>query len=182
MLTYEYYENTKHKKFMRKLYHDAFPKAERFMLCVLILCAYVNYNVRFLCILRDGVPVGIKYTVDLKGAGDGITYLMYLAIAEDKRNNGIGAMSLKDTLRISRKCMLAIEKPFDEISARRKNFYMRNGLFETGSTCSECRVDYEYLCSIAGFEVTPEIDASVYDSMSDNCILRWIVNHNHAIF
>ena len=54
-------------------------------------------------------------------------YLMYLAVEPDLRNKKYGSNILQDLKEKYKTIFLSIERPFDEISIKRKKFYLKNG-------------------------------------------------------
>lgn len=50
--------------------------------------------------------------------------------------------------------MLCIERPVDEVTIKRKEFYLRNGFFETGTFFEDTGVQYEVLVSCKDYKPT----------------------------
>lgn len=160
-----------HIKYAKKLYKTAFPKCERFPWWVLYHSAK-SKNAYLSVILKDDTPVGMRFVIKY----DGIVYLMYYAIDERYRNHDIGGEILRNTAKTVTNVLLCIERPInDGIELRRKNFYLQNGFYETGCYIEDGDVEYEFLSSVKGFQVTPEILQNRYLKMSDNPFLKWFI-------
>lgn len=67
--------------------------------------------------------IGMCYIVNCTNA----YYLMYLAVVPSLRNKNYGSMILKDLKEKYKVLFLSVDVPVDNISVRRKNFYLRNG-------------------------------------------------------
>ena len=99
-------------------------------------------------------------------------YLMYFAIDKKLRNNNYGSKVLQDFNEKYSTIFLSIEKPKDELSKRRKGFYLRNGFYETKNYCTEAGVDYEILCNNQNYNITEEIHKKRYDNMTNSKIVK----------
>ena len=150
MIRVQHYPYTKYGKEIRRIYESSFPLAERFDFSILKKCGKER-NVHLSCILRDDLPVGMQFTVDLP---NDITYLMYYAIDEEYRNQGIGSRALQNLVVAESRVMLCIERPIDEVTKKRKDFYLRNGFCETGTFFEDTGVQYEVLLSCMGYKPT----------------------------
>lgn len=150
MIRIEHYIYTRHKAFIRQVYENSFPKEERFDFSILKSCDKER-NVHLSCILSDDVPTGMQFTVDLP---NDITYLMYFAIDEQYRNNGMGSRALKNLVIAKDNILLCIEKPIDVIELSRKNFYLRNGFYETNVSIEDSGIQYELLSTVKGYAPT----------------------------
>lgn len=125
MIIYKRYQYCEYKQYVKNLYKKAFPQNERFPFWILKCCS-TEPNVHLDCILLDNEPIGMQFAVQY----DAIYYLMYFAIDEKYRNQGIGGKSLQNTLIRKDNVLLSIENPINDIQLRRKNFYLRNGFYE----------------------------------------------------
>lgn len=70
-------------------------------------------------------------------------YIMYFAIDKKYRNKGYGSYILDDLVKKYDNVILSIEKTKNEISLRRKRFYLRNGFYETNKYTIQAKVQYE---------------------------------------
>lgn len=142
------YLSSKDKEKLRQIYEESFPIVERFDFSILVQCDK-EINVHLSGILRDDFLVGMQFTVVLPNDA---TYLMYFAIDETYRNLGIGSTALKNLVITSDNVLLSIEKPVDETTMRRRDFYLGNGLFETKTFYEDTGVQYQILTSCFGYE------------------------------
>lgn len=150
MIRIQHYQYTKHRDITKRIYESSFPPSERFDFSILRECNKES-NVHLSCILQDDFPVGMQFTVELP---NDITYLMYFAIDEEYRNSGIGSKALQNLVVSKDKVMLCIERPVDELTEKRKVFYVRNGFFETGIIFEDTDVQYEVLVSCKDYKPT----------------------------
>lgn len=164
MIRIKHYQYTKYKYTIRKIYEDSFPLSERFDFSILRECNKEK-NVHLSCILKDDSPVGMQFTVDLP---NDITYLMYYAIDKEYRNQGVGTSALQNLVISKDKIMLCIEKPIDEITQRRKEFYLRNGFYETDIFFEDTNVEYEVLISCKDYKPTTQDLLNRYRFMTQN--------------
>lgn len=110
--------------FVEKLYLSAFPKEERRSLE--LQREYTDENPLFYnnIILSDNTPVGFISYWDF----DDFYYVEHFAISSSQRNGGYGQKVLTYLKeKLSRPIVLEVEKPTDEFSTRRINFYKRLG-------------------------------------------------------
>ena len=168
MIRFELYQRHSHKNKIQSIYEKSFPQSERFDFDVLEKCNK-EFNVHLSCILQDDEPVGMQFTVELP---NGITYLMYLAIDEEYRNQNIGSKALQRINTSKNKVMLIIEKPTDELTERRKNFYLRNGFYSTNVFFEDTGVQYEVLISDKDYAPTEQDLLNRYRCMTNN-VMTW---------
>lgn len=161
---------------IKEIYEKAFPKNEKFPFWVLRQCAKES-NVHLDAIINhttDNV-IGVRFLISY----DDITYLMYFAIDENFRNKGFGSLALRGlTLRYDI-ILLCIEKPTDEkgVKFHRKNFYLRNGFYETGIFIKDSSIEYEFLSSSKERVIT-EVDLKKrYSSMSKNPLINFVIKN-----
>lgn len=163
---------------MKKLYISAFPKCERFPFWLLVRCSKSS-NVSFKPIVYKGIAVGIIFMVKY----DNINYVMYLAVKEELRGMGYGSKIVKDLISKGT-VLLSIEKP-DEVNTdskiKRRNFYLRNGMYDTGYTYVDKGVEYSVLSSDKDFLVTNDVMKKRYTMMSNNFILRFLIKKLYCV-
>ncbi len=134
-------------KKIKKLYHDAFPLDERAPFWLLMRRAN-RENVDFWAVYHEEEWVGLVYVI----SREDLSYLFYLAIAEDVRGKGYGSAVLAAVKEkyAGRRIMLAIEE-LDERAEnyaeriRRKQFYEKNGLHLMDYKMREAKVIYDVM-------------------------------------
>lgn len=149
---------------IREIYENSFPKEERFDFEILEECSK-EPKVTLVGITSDDRIVGMEFLVELPNS---ITYLMYFAIADICRNQGLGTEAIKDLVAEKENVMLCIERPVNRVTRSRKEFYLRNGLHETGVFIEDSGVQYEFLTSKKGFVPTIEDLKNRYRRMTSN--------------
>lgn len=110
--------------FVEKLYTSAFPKEER--RAVELQREFTDRNPVFFnnIILSDHTPIGFITYWEF----DSFYYIEHFAIAPNHRNGGYGQEVLEYLhQKLSRPIVLEVEKPTDEFSTRRIQFYKRLG-------------------------------------------------------
>ena len=116
----------------KKLYLSAFPKEERIPWPVLWWNTK-RRDVQFTAYLAGKVFCGFTVSVVLEG----LCYILFLAVEEDRRGKGCGSQILMDLQRAYGTLGLNVE-PLDPAAEnfaqreRRFAFYRRNGFFDTG--------------------------------------------------
>lgn len=153
-------------KFINKienLYLSSFPKEERFPFWLLEECSKESKS-ELSAIIDKNEFVGMCYIVDC----DDAYYLMYLAVDPNLRNKNYGSKILSDLKEKYKTLFLSIDEPTNEISVRRKNFYLRNGFFDTNKFYEDTGVNYEILCTNDKFEISDENMRKRYSNMSIN--------------
>ena len=130
---------------IKKIYLESFPLVERKPL------ALIKYKVKkgsaqILCLKADKQVCGLIITAQ----HNDIMLVDYFAIDAKFRNKGIGTEAIKEFLKVyseQYRVFLEIEKPdtSDVLKARRKAFYMRNGLSCSGTEISLFGVPMELL-------------------------------------
>nr|WP_281273603.1 GNAT family N-acetyltransferase [Companilactobacillus furfuricola] len=131
----------------KRLYFEAFPKAERVPFFWLLLQARKQF-VEFIAFYDDDKFVGMSYLIS-KGS---LTYLFYLAVDPTMRGKGYGSQILQDLFKMysGQRLCLGAERPDDEAinsNERRKRieFYESNGFVLSGKIVREQSVDYVLL-------------------------------------
>ena len=114
------------------LYMRAFPKEERKPFSV-ILAKAEEGSMEVLAIEEGSAFLGLAITILYKDR----VILDYLAISEDKRGQSVGTqtLTLLKQRHMGKRLIIEIEDPDEPAEnvtdrVRRKNFYLRNGLFE----------------------------------------------------
>lgn len=135
-----------------------------------------------MCLLNlfyKGIAIGIIFMVKY----DNINYVMYLAIKEELRGMEYGSKIVKDLVSKGT-VLLSIEKP-DEVNTdskiERRNFYLRNGMYDTGYTYVDKGVEYSVLSSDKDFLVTDDVMKKGYIRMSNNFILRFLIKKLYCV-
>ena len=133
-------------KAIKRLYKDAFPRLERKSFRLIRKKVKQGYS-KILSVKNDGVFCGLIITAYY----DSIMLVDYFAISKDMRGNSIGTMALQELLKTFSKdyrIFLEIELPNggeDDLKVRRKSFYLKNGLKQSGIEITLCSVPMELL-------------------------------------
>lgn len=132
---------------MRKLYRDAFPRAERKPFGA-ILRIFREGRGDIWCIRADGKFAGMATTVN----GEDRILLDYFAVVKSRRGKGIGSGALECLLSLygDRGVFLEIENPETpgldrDLRKQRKVFYLSAGLKELGVRAKVFGVKMELL-------------------------------------
>lgn len=152
-------------KFILELYQSAFPAEERKPFSLIERKAAMGEQ-EILLVREEGKRAGLAITV----LSDELVLLDYFAVAERFRGQGVGSEALQvlRELYSGRQFFLEIEEP-NEAAAnqaqrlRRKEFYLKNGMAETGIRCTLFGVDMELLA--AGPGLTCEKCEKLYRSL-----------------
>lgn len=142
---------------MKGIYESSFPKEERFDYSILEWCC--NRTASLYGIYADKELVGMCFMEDFPSGG--ITYLMYFAIDNDRRGEGIGTAALKVISRSNEKVFLCIERPngntmMGKNAAIRKQFYLNNGFYSTNVFIEDGGVQYEFMSTAEGWKPAVE--------------------------
>lgn len=129
-----------------RLYHSAFPKIERHPVMELFRASGKGMA-EFLRFTDGGRFIGLAYMI-VRGK---VAFLLYLAVDKDKRNRGYGSAILQAIRNRypDKDIVLLIESLHEEcdnmdIRVRRKKFYLRNGLRDTGLIQNSCGGEANY--------------------------------------
>ena len=166
----EYLDYSKYKDKVESLYLESFPEEERFPFSILEECSKDDNSI-LLAILDNNKFIGMCYLVNCSKA----YYLMYLAVAPELRNNNYGSKIILDLKDKYKTLFLSIEEPIDDLSIRRKNFYLRNGFYDTNKYYEDTGVNYEVLCTNPKYEITNENMLMRYTNMTSNLELFGII-------
>ena len=63
---------------------------------------------------------------------------------------------------------LSVDESVNNVSIRRKNFYLRNGFYDTNRFYEDTGVNYEVLCTNDKYEITDDIMKMRYTNMTNN--------------
>lgn len=170
-MNFEYISYPEYKKDIKNLYLKAFPKNERFPFWIL-RHSIKKGKAKLNAIIDNDIFIGMNYMVNC----DDSFYLIYFAIDKELRNKNYGSNVLQDLSEKYGTIFLSIEKPKNELSQRRKNFYLRNGFFETNKYSSEGGVEYEILCNNKDYNITEEIHKKRYDNMTNSRVVKFCID------
>ena len=171
-MNFKYINYLKYKDELEKLYLSAFPKEERFPFWILEECSKED-NSDLNVVLDNDKFVGMCYIVNC----DGAYYLMYLAVQEELRNKKYGSKILEDLKEKYKTLFLSVDIPTDETSIKRKNFYLKNGFYDTNKYYEDTGVWYEILCTDNEYEITEDIMQKRYTNMTNNTELSKVISN-----
>lgn len=164
---------------IKEIYENSFPNSERFPFWIIKECAKEN-NVRLDAIIdhKTDKIIGMRFLIFY----DDIVYLMYMAIDKKCRNKGFGSFVLRDLIlhQVYETILLCIEKPTkdtDDIKTHRKDFYLRNGFYETGCFIEDTGVEYEFLSSSKERIITEHDLQRRYFCMTRNPLMKFIIRN-----
>ncbi len=145
-----------------ELYEAAFPEDEKKPFDYMMSLVREG-KMEILAIEEDGTFAGLCITV----AGGNDTFILdYFAVSKERRSAGIGGRALKlllDNYR-DKKLIFEIEKPDPAADNavdrdRRKSFYLRNGVKETGVFANVYNTDFELLTNDGNLNYEEYVDA-----------------------
>ena len=146
-----------------RLYKTAFPADERAPIWVLTYKAD-RENVDFWGLYANDQWIGLAYAISEKD----LTYLFYLALAEDVRGKGLGSKALQALMKkySDKRFYIALEQldpSADNIGERikRRQFYLKNGLKPINRTIREASVVYDVMS-------TGDVQPEEYNTMMRN--------------
>lgn len=149
-------------RWMKRTYLEAFPKSERKPFGIMKMKAGQGV-MELLVIFEKKQPVGLAVTV----LHQDMVLLDYFAMARDHRGKNYGSRALKLLKKRyqDRRFLLEIEllneeAPNQKERIRRKNFYLKNGMRETGICACVFKVPMEVLTD--GKPVTFDEYHSIY--------------------
>ena len=86
-----------------------------------------------------------------------IRYLAYFAVAPERRSEGIGSAAIQQLKMLYPDCQIITEfevpDSVHEIRRRRRDFYIRNGFFETGWYTFYDETEFQIACSEPEFDI-----------------------------
>ena len=149
------------------LYKTAFPADERAPIWVLTYKSD-RENVDFWGLYANDEWIGLAYAI----TENDLTYLFYLALAEDVRGKGLGSKALRALLRYyeGKRFYIALEQLDPsaeniEERKRRRQFYLKNGLKPIKRTIREASVVYDVMS-------TGDVQPEEYKRMMTNYLGR----------
>ena len=175
-MNFNYINDLKYKDKLEELYLSAFPEEERFPFDILQECSKEDKSDLYAIIDNDKF-VGMCYIVNCEGA----YYLMYLAVQDELRNKKYGSKILKDLKEKYKILFLSIDKPTDEISIKRKNFYLINCFYDTNKYYEDTGVWYEVLCTNSQYEITENIMQKRYTNMTSKNELSRVISNTFNV-
>lgn len=174
-LKYIDYFTSEHKKEIKNIYLNSFLKDERFPFWILTHCSKEK-NVVFNVISDDSNVIGMEYIINYHD--ENVAYLMYLAIEKDLRGKGYGSKILKDLVEKYKTIILSIERTdqnFYSNKEKRKNFYLKNGFYETNKFIQDNGIEYEILCTNKNYCITKENLEKRYTKMTNSAIMKYLI-------
>ena len=137
---------------LEKINEEAIPSNERTSLYDLFATGG-DGGLEITGIIENGDPIGFYALRKYKN----VIYIAYFAVRRDMRSRGIGSKALsalKDEYK-GRRIVVEYERPDnDETKIRRKNFYLKNGFYETGWYNSYDEAEFEIACSEREFDIS----------------------------
>lgn len=140
-------EGKRYQRDVFSLYQEAFPPEEKKPEELLLMLAGQG-KMELLAVVEKGEFVGLMMNMLTPKTA----LLDYFAIASDKRNGGYGSRAIRKMLERFRGKKYIFEIEMQDESAdnalerkRRKAFYLRNGLKETGIFANVYQTDFELL-------------------------------------
>ena len=171
-MSLRYIKSSEYKNKIEELYLTSFPEEERFPFWILDECSKED-NSDLLAILDNDRFIGMCYLVNCNNA----YYVMYLAVSEELRNQNYGSRILADLREKYETLFLSVDEPIDDISIRRKNFYLRNGFYDTNKYYEDTGVNYEVLCTNREYEITDDNMQKRYTNMTNNSELFKVISN-----
>ena len=172
----KYINNSKYLNEIEELYLNSFPEDERFSFWILQECSKEN-NSDLYAIFDNDNMIGMCYIVNCKSA----YYLMYLAVVPSLRNKNYGSMILRDLKEKYKLLFLSVDVPVDNISVRRKNFYLRNGFYDTNKFYEDTGINYEVLCTSNKYEINDNLMKMRYINMTNNPKLFEVISNTFNV-
>ena len=110
-----------------------------------------------------------------------VYYLMYLAVEPNLRNKKYGSKILTDLKGKYKTLFLSVEEPINNINIRRKNFYLRNGFYDTNKFYEDKGVNYVVLCNNREYEIEDDIMRMRYTNMTNNPKLVEVISNTFNV-
>ena len=143
-------KNSGYLEVLEKINTEAIPECERNSLDDLI-----DTGVEILGIFLNGSPIGYFVLREYQS----MLYLAYFAVRCDCRSKGAGSQALRKLIdeKKDRRIVVEFETPpgceMNDMAARRKAFYLRNGFYETGWYTFYDETEFEIACTSASFDI-----------------------------
>lgn len=143
-------KNSEHKEQLEEINIEAIPECERNSLDDLI-----DTKAEVQGIFLNNSPVGFFVLRKYKS----ILYLAYFAVSCRYRSKGIGSKALAKLIdeKKGHRIVVEFEAPpgseADNMPARRRAFYLRNGFYETGWFTFYDETEFEIACTSTSFDV-----------------------------
>ena len=102
-------------------------------------------------------------------------------ISNNNNANGYIVQMLKYS---DKKIILCVERPdknIRDLKNRRKEFYLRNGLYTTNKFTEDIGVEYEVLCSDKEYVINEKVFKNLFTQMTNKLILRKLINKIYHI-
>lgn len=156
-------------KYIRDLYRISFPDAERKPFSLIERKAAMG-TMEILLVSEDGTRKGLAITA----SDEKLVLLDYFAVDPQWRGQGVGSEALQLLLALysEKQFFLEIERPTEDAPNRkerilRKQFYLKNGMLETGIRIQLYGVPMELLASLPGltFEACRGMYRELYGPM-----------------
>ena len=135
---------------LEQINEEAIPENERVPLAEMMATGAEVIGIR-----EEGEPAGYLIIRIYRR----ICYLAFFAVRSDLRSRGTGGRALRELIRMypDRQIVVEFEAPgegaeADDIRYRRKQFYLRNGFFETGWYTYYDDMEFEIGCSDPAFD------------------------------
>ena len=106
---------------------------------------------------------------------------MYLAVESGLRNKNYGSQILTDLKEKYKTLFLSVDEPIDDISIKRKNFYLKNGFYDTNKFYQDTGVNYEILCTNDKYAITDDIMKTRYTNMTNNPKLFEVISNTFNV-
>lgn len=134
---------------LEQLYLEAFPPEEIMPLSG-IMEATADGRATMYVYEQDGKPVAMAYLLE----GDGIQYLLYLAVSAAGRGKGVGSAVLADLRNVCRGVLALDIETLDDLEncpnaderLKRLSFYQKNGFEPSGFQITDAGITYDNLC------------------------------------
>lgn len=175
-MSFKYIDYNEYTNKIEELYLNSFPEDERFPFWILEECSKENNSDLYAIIDYDKL-IGMCYIVNCGNA----YYLMYLAVEPGLRNKNYGSQILTDLKEKYKTLFLSVDEPIDNISIRRKNFYLKNGFYDTNKFYEDTGVNYEVLCTNDQYEITDDNMKMRYTNMTNNPKLFKVISNTFNV-
>lgn len=146
-LTDIFADGSQYREQVYALYEEAFPEEEKKPLALMETLT-AEKKMEMLAVTEDGEFIGLAMNM----LSEKTALLDYFAIAPDKRSGGYGSRAVRALLERFRDKKYIFEIEMQDETAenaldrkRRKAFYLRNGLKETGLFANVYQTDFELL-------------------------------------